>query len=83
MAGRNVVTYAAAAEADIETTASPVDEEPTSIKDLKTGVARVWGVRGSPDKVHLSANSLQTISHFHIPIALQRVPKPSPKMVNA
>ena len=48
--GRPVVRTAAA-EADIETTAQPVGEEDPRIEDFKTGVAHVWGVRGSPDKV--------------------------------
>lgn len=43
---------AAAAEAEIETTASSVgDDDLVSVEDLKTGVAHVYGVRGSPEKV--------------------------------
>ena len=42
---------AAAAEAEIETTASSVGDEAVRVEDLKTGVAHVYGVRGSPEKV--------------------------------
>lgn len=43
---------AAAAEAEIETTASSVgDDDLVRVEDLKTGVAHVYGVRGSPGKV--------------------------------
>ncbi len=44
-------TRAAAAEAEIETTATSVEDQEIRISDLKTGIAHVYGVRGSPEKV--------------------------------
>lgn len=52
---------AAAAEADIETTASSVEDEAVSVEDLKTGVAHVYGVRGSPEKVDGFTIIIQTL----------------------
>lgn len=42
---------AASAEAEYDTTAEEVTSGDVQIQDLKTGVAHVYNVRGSPDKV--------------------------------